>query len=114
MACPPVPLRCECRKGGTSYGGPSRAFQPRRHSHQVDRRGGEDVLHMCFGMAAVATVSYATPPDGLLVRALNPGPPGVYGADGLEESGARSRRASSNILHIKPFKSVDTIRGHYK
>jgi hypothetical protein len=34
---------------------------------------------MCFGLADVATLAYATPPDGLGVRALNPGPPGVLG-----------------------------------
>jgi hypothetical protein len=36
---------------------------------------------MRFGMAEVATVSCATPPDGLCVRALNPSPPRIFGCE---------------------------------
>jgi hypothetical protein len=32
---------------------------------------------MHFGLTAAATLSYATPPDGLRLRALNPGPLGI-------------------------------------
>ena len=36
---------------------------------------------MGFGVADVTTLAQATPPDGLRLRALNPGPPGVLGGE---------------------------------
>jgi hypothetical protein len=69
----------ECRKGGSSCRGPGYVLQPCRDTHQVERGGGENVLQTRFGLTDVATLSYATPPDGLRLRALNPGAPGVLG-----------------------------------
>jgi hypothetical protein len=36
---------------------------------------------MRFGLAEVTTLSHATPPDSLGVRALNPGPLGILGRE---------------------------------
>jgi hypothetical protein len=67
----------ECRKGGSSCGGPRYVLQPCRDAHQGERGGGEHVLQTRFGLTDVATLSYATSPDGLRLRALNPGPLGI-------------------------------------
>jgi hypothetical protein len=72
-------LCCECRKGGSSCGGPRYALQPCRDTHQVERGGGGNVLQTRFGLTEVAALSYARPPDGLRLHAFNPGPPGVLG-----------------------------------
>jgi hypothetical protein len=74
-------LCCQCRKGGASCGGPRCVLQPGCHAHQVEGRGGEDVLQMCFGVADVTTLAQATPPDGLRLRALNSGALGVLGGE---------------------------------
>ena len=39
------------------------------------------MLQTRFGLADVATLSYATPPDGLRLCALNPSPPGIVGGE---------------------------------
>jgi hypothetical protein len=71
----------ECRKGGSSCSGPRYVLQPRRDAHQVEHGGGENVLQTRFGVTDVATLSYTTPPDGLRLRALNPGPLGILGCE---------------------------------
>jgi hypothetical protein len=67
----------ECRQGGSSCGGPRYGLQPCRDAHEVERGGGEHVLQTRVGVTEVATRSSATPPDGLRLRALNPGPRGI-------------------------------------
>jgi hypothetical protein len=45
------------RKGDTPCGGPRCALQPSCPAHEVERRGGEDVLQARFGVADVATLA---------------------------------------------------------
>jgi hypothetical protein len=67
----------ECRKGGSSCGGPRSVLQPGRDAHHIERGGGEHVRQTRVGVTDVATLAYATPPDGLRRRALNPSPLGI-------------------------------------
>ena len=47
----------------------------------MERGGGENVRQPRFGLTDVAALSYATPPDGLRLRALDSGALGVLGGE---------------------------------